>query len=547
MKKKDFFVSLFLYTLGFFIIFSSGRFIFSTNWLFLILLGIGTYLFHRMELKLGKYSFASDILITIPFLLFVSPETATLFSAAFWFIFSKRNRFIRSAFSFFLYSVGTFFYYLIPVDYLRIPAFAITFLIANILLDSLYFGKEFFLNLVNPLFYSSILIILSSLIISNIYLFSEITFPYILMVFFTYSFLLFLIISFVKNYNLVLLERIESYKLRSINNNLYKIPDLVYRTNDTEFDENIEKLLKLFCEISGFERALLSVFDKSAERVIRVSQHGLTVEEWNFVKSGNPELSTIKRFFQERFRKEGVYFIPEGSLSLENFSYYVFAKYPTFDIENSWKRGDILLVPIYTELGEMVGYISYDKPSSGLRPTEHELKLLGFLSWFMYELLKKTPYSRYWLTSQNSYLKKLSYPEFVRLAENIIRETKDIVVAIIDIDQLDKFNFTNGPEYGEVIVNSLENYLKDKFGKFSISYKIGGGQFISVFFNVNKLKVIMYFSRMLEEIHEIYPELSLSIGISTSEKYKDLNRLLKDAKKALHVAKKAGGGRIMSL
>ncbi|MDK2886326.1 MAG: hypothetical protein PWP54_884 [Thermosipho sp. (in: thermotogales)] len=207
----------------------------------------------------------------------------------------------------------------------------------------------------------------------------------------------------------------------------------------------------------------------------------------------------------------------------------------------------MLLVPIEDEDSNIIGYISLDLPESGLRPTLDELSLLRFLSWVIFEVLKKTPLSRYWITEKEKYLKNISYSSFIRACENIIRTSEKVVLAFIDIDEFDKINLEKGPEFADSISSQLETYFFEKF-KNAIFYKISGETFIVLFQDVSKSSVLVYLNGLIKWIKEKNPGISLSIGISYDfNKQKGIFDLIFEAKKALEVAKKSGGGRIQAL
>ncbi|ABR30799.1 diguanylate cyclase [Thermosipho melanesiensis] len=538
--NKNFYLVTFSILIGVFLLFLSGKFIFSISWFFVISYITAIFISRLMDLQLSKFTFSFDLLVTIPFLLFITPETVSVILPVIWFITSKKKKILRFSISFLMTSLGTFFYHLANVDYLKIPFFVLGALLANLFWMFIY-SINTLKELVNPLVNSYLLIFIGSLIISNVYIFSEIkSFPFFMLIF-TYILYLFVIVSYVKSYNIVLFEKIERTKLNRENENFMTLISLVYEDNVEDFDKRLEEILETSCKIAGFEAALMSLFDNENKKVVRIAKSGIPEDVFEKLKNSNVSIDSTMVYFSKRFENEGVYFIPENTISIEEDVSYVFENYLTFDYENSWEPLDLLLVPILNEQNQVVGYISFDKPLSGLRPSINELKLLKVLSWFIYQFLKKTPYARFWISKN---LKYLSYPEFVRFCDSMIKNSEEVVLAILDIDNFDTINFEKGPEYAEMISKFVEKYFKER--KDIFYYKISGENFIFLFPNSTKLKTLMYLGKFYESITEEFG-ITLSIGLTYDENKGSYFELLNRAREALKVAKKSGGGRIMSL
>lgn len=521
-------------------------FIFTTEPVFLGLFVVGLFLALSLNLKIQRYLFISEVMVFIPFLLFLTPETVTVVIALVYLVFSKRNRIIRAAFSYLMYSFGTFLYYLMPIDFLKIPTFVFGALCLNLVMNYFFSPLEIKKEL-KPFFLSAILTLTLSIVISFAYIFPEIKVSNLIFLFLEYSLVSYVMIEYIKHYNVTLIEKIEYENLKNEHENLLELRKIIY-SDKKDVNENLKELMKTICKVSGFNVALMSLFDKSSDRVVRVAHHGLREEDFKRAAKNPPKMSDVIKYFNKRFNVDEVYFIPNGVTLFDSSLIFLIPERNRFEYENAWQPEDLLLVPIEDEQSNIIGYISFDVPKSGLRPTSHDLKFLRFVSWIVYEFLKKTPYLKYWISDQNVYLKNISFPEFIRLCENIIESSYSSVLVRVDIDNFDKINFEKGPEYAETISDYIEKYFYEKFSSISVFYKLTGEEFIFLFSNISKMSAINYLDRMREDVKQKFPEVTLSVGISYSEeREKSLQELLRESKNALIVAKKSGGGRTMVL
>jgi diguanylate cyclase (GGDEF)-like protein/PAS domain S-box-containing protein len=79
-----------------------------------------------------------------------------------------------------------------------------------------------------------------------------------------------------------------------------------------------------------------------------------------------------------RFRRAGVYFIPEGALDWSDQpGSYVPDLNPPDDDETAWRCDDALFAPLDGSAGRHYGIISVDEPESGRRPDDQELEVLS--------------------------------------------------------------------------------------------------------------------------------------------------------------------------
>lgn len=120
----------------------SKRFVFTTIWFYDITFLLLLYFTSLIDLKLNRASFMFEMLVIIPSLLFISPETIALLTPIFYLIFQKEHRLTRLSMRLLMYSFGTYLFYSVPHDYLRIPFFALGVIITNFMYLFFYFFKD---------------------------------------------------------------------------------------------------------------------------------------------------------------------------------------------------------------------------------------------------------------------------------------------------------------------------------------------------------------------------------------------------------------------
>lgn len=492
----------------------------------LFLFCIGLFLSELLDLKVGKYSFMIEIVIILPFLLFITPETVAILAAISKLVFSRKNKIVRSIFSFFMYSFGTFLYYSTSLDYFKLPLFVFGILLSNFFLLLIYFNIETFKEIMGMIPKSYLILFSLSLIMSFGYFFAEVKLGYLFYLFIVYALISYQLYEYVRQFNVSLIEKIEFERLKNISESLLKLKNLVFENEERDLERSLQKLLEIVCKISGFHVAVLSLFNNNTGYVERIAHFGLTEEDFERAKNNKPKISEVVKYFNKKFENNGVYFIPEGLALIESNIGFIISHERKIDSERSWDPKDLLLIPIKDELSNLIGYISLDVPQSGMRPTKNDMNLLNFLSWIVYKFLSKTLHIKYWLNDTGVYFKNASYVSFIRFCENKIKESENVTLAYLDI----------------------ENYLFEKFRNMAIYYKISSENYMILFFNVSKRFVLLYLDEMNNFLKEKYSDVSLSIGLVYSKKnQKNIFQLIYEAKKALKIAKKSGGGRIHSL
>jgi diguanylate cyclase (GGDEF)-like protein len=148
--------------------------------------------------------------------------------------------------------------------------------------------------------------------------------------------------------------------------------------------------------------------------------------------------------------------------------------------------------------------------------------------------------------------------EYEALKEKIKREKKNLSFLIFDIDDFKKVNDTYGHPIGDCVLVELSKTMKGLIRKYDNIYRIGGEEFLVIFYNLKKKEVPNILNRILKKIpyniKKNCPELHKSVTISggfINLNYKEidntsLNEIIEKADKLLYEAKKNGKNQIKS-
>ncbi|MEO0292386.1 MAG: diguanylate cyclase [candidate division WOR-3 bacterium] len=142
-----------------------------------------------------------------------------------------------------------------------------------------------------------------------------------------------------------------------------------------------------------------------------------------------------------------------------------------------------------------------------------------------------------------------NYRFYSRILPQILKNSKNSIFVIFDIDNFKKINDTYGHKFGDIVLKKISENLKTIFkekNEFPIRY--AGDEFVIIIFDIEKEKGITKAKEMFEKISNLKffhngkeIEVSLSCGISFyPEDAISLEELFKKADDALYYVKRRG-------
>lgn len=133
------------------------------------------------------------------------------------------------------------------------------------------------------------------------------------------------------------------------------------------------------------------------------------------------------------------------------------------------------------------------------------------------------------------------------------RHPSDFSLAILDIDFFKKVNDTYGHQYGDYVLKTVADLMKQSFRKTDLLYRYGGEELVMIMPETNiegALIPVQRLRRMVEEYDFVYngvkAKVTVSIGLTMN--YQNLNTsadILKSADEALYRAKEGGRNRVI--
>ncbi len=146
-------------------------------------------------------------------------------------------------------------------------------------------------------------------------------------------------------------------------------------------DETLCALADTVSEALGFATTIVNVYRPERDEYEVVAVHGTGSARENLlgqVTAGD----TWDPLLDPRFRRHGVYFIPEGSIEYDDsVAWHVPEPADSVPAEaDSWRPDDALFATLDGAAGRRYGIISVDEPLSGRRPDDHTLEVLGALA-----------------------------------------------------------------------------------------------------------------------------------------------------------------------
>lgn len=133
------------------------------------------------------------------------------------------------------------------------------------------------------------------------------------------------------------------------------------------------------------------------------------------------------------------------------------------------------------------------------------------------------------------------------------RHPSDFSLAILDIDFFKKVNDNYGHQYGDYVIKTVADLMKQSFRKTDLLYRYGGEELVMIMPETNiegALIPVQRLRRMVEEYDFDYngvkAKVTVSIGLTMN--YSNLNNsadILKTADEALYRAKEGGRNRVV--
>ena len=194
--------------------------------------------------------------------------------------------------------------------------------------------------------------------------------------------------------------------------------------------ETLHAVASAVSDAVGYATVVINAYRADQDVYEVVTVHGSErASEILLGSTTKPE--TWTPLLDQRFRRHGVYFVPEGSLSLDDPTVTWYRPEPNARAAEisgeSWHTDDALFATLQGSGGRPYGIISVDEPFSGLRPDDQQLVMLSALAAHAALAIESSRQ----MTALESSLARY---------RAVIASTLDSVVAVDEQDRLIEFN-----------------------------------------------------------------------------------------------------------
>jgi PAS domain S-box-containing protein len=180
------------------------------------------------------------------------------------------------------------------------------------------------------------------------------------------------------------LDRAELLKQRTEQlNQLFELGRMV--NSGEPIEDVLEAVAHAISDTIGFDIAVISLIDKRTRSTRRIAQSGLTLQQWEEARRISVPLSQLEQLLKPEFQISNSFFIPAEAHERHMFNMpfvNVRADASRRAGAQAWQTEDLLLMPLRSSEGELIGMISVDEPRNGLRPS---LRTIEALETFAYQ------------------------------------------------------------------------------------------------------------------------------------------------------------------
>lgn len=544
MKKEEAIFVLACFLIGVVLFFLSRPLVINTNWYVVSVAILLLLVAQEIRMELGVIRVSLKAFGVIFLLLFLTPESIALLSML---VLLKRgvDRLLprRLAFEFLQFAVGKLMHKFSPTDYMAPLLFAVGYFLTNSVLNFLnviFFSKALGLNYLSSFVLSFSLGVFSSLLLTPLYLANHASAG---LLFLTTSIYAGFVLLFYQVFKAERWRReltVDKQKIMWETEHMMELPN-VFDSAPGDENEAFSRILKLACEMMGFNYALLNVFDLTERKVVRIAAHGIPMDAFERLKENAPRVNEALALLQQRFDVGGAYFIPKGSVDISVNYVYTPSDYSKFDVDNAWDPDDLFLVPLLHR-GRTIGYISLDGPKNGLRPTKREVEVAKFFAWLVSMRLLK---SRYSLLFSAEVEEEVSVSKFWNHVSNLASKGRSFVVLMMDIDGFENFNQVHGFDVGDRVLESLKSAVSRALKGLGI-FCSTGDEFYVLLETSSKTDGLLFAESVLSDLRSEFKNISVSSSVAKFPlDGSSAAELIQKLRNAMKTVKKSGGGRII--
>lgn len=176
----------------------------------------------------------------------------------------------------------------------------------------------------------------------------------------------------VNNANRYQVEKQHSELMRRRAETLVRLTDVSYNLgHDQPLDQALQMIARGIRDATPFRVVLISILEQETAQLRRITSVGIPQESWNELSARKQPLASVQQMMRPEFKISRSYFIPADQTPVippDMHHVTLDVSTPTAKNANAWHPEDFLLIPLENSEGQVIGLISFDDPSNGLRP-----------------------------------------------------------------------------------------------------------------------------------------------------------------------------------
>ena len=179
-------------------------------------------------------------------------------------------------------------------------------------------------------------------------------------------------------------EKEHSELMRRRAETLVRLTDVSYNlAHDLPLDQALQMIARGIRDATPFQVVLVSILESDTGQLRRVTSVGISQEAWNELSVRKQSLGGIQQMMRPEFKISHSFFIPaDQSPVIPPDVHHVILDLSAPAAKNpaAWNPEDFLLIPLENSEGQMIGLISLDDPSNGLRPDRAAIESVEMFS-----------------------------------------------------------------------------------------------------------------------------------------------------------------------
>jgi GAF domain-containing protein len=160
--------------------------------------------------------------------------------------------------------------------------------------------------------------------------------------------------------------------MRRRSDTLARLADVSYNLgHDQPLDQALQIIARGIRDATPFRVVLISIIEPDAAMLRRSTAVGIPQETLNELQARKQPLSSVQQIMRPEFKISRSYFIPVDQTPVIPSDLHMVTldiPAPANKSANAWDPEDLLFIPLENAEGQVVGLISLDDPSNGLRP-----------------------------------------------------------------------------------------------------------------------------------------------------------------------------------